>query len=96
MARRNDMLAHTHGRPVDIHAVRLSGDRDSKPAAFALLVRSWFGRSVVSFESTDVLAPNGFYLSGSKIFVNVDSDHPLREVIGHELLHSIRLNHSGL
>ncbi|MDR3418508.1 MAG: hypothetical protein P4L83_20250 [Nevskia sp.] len=81
-----EALTRLHGRSIAVEQV---APPDMAAAALGSTVRRLFGRKVVFVRSGDP-AMRGAYLGGDTLFINADSDRPHAQVIGHELLHSLR------
>lgn len=77
------------GREVSLNRVP-PPDRAARAVANA--VRRMFGRDVVYFKADDEAAKQirGVHIGGNKVFINIDASKPHSQIIGHELLHSLR------
>ena len=81
-----DALSRKFGRPVRVESVAPPSEQSR---AMATAVRRLFGRKV-EFIRSDDRGMRGVYMGGKSLFVNADTARPHAEVIGHELLHSLR------
>jgi hypothetical protein len=57
--------------------------------ALANAIQRMFGREVVFFKG-DVPEVRGVHIGGNKLYINADATKPHAQIIGHELLHSLR------
>lgn len=102
LARLARALETAHGRPVPVHPVRLGGSKSAEEAKrLRRAYRDIFGRRVVYFASGHKLAPEGVFLDGDTLFVNIqatrdDAPSPIAFVAAHEFLHSLEANDPAL
>ena len=71
--------------------------QDSKFKNTLTLITTALGKKVVFFESNSVgWQPNGFIRSSDSgtIYINVKADRPLHVVMGHEILHAIKIDNT--
>ncbi len=79
-------LSDMHGREIKVERVASPNDT---ARAMANVVRRLFGRNV-EFVRSDDAGMSGAYIGDKTLYVNADAEGPHAQIIGHELLHSLR------